>query len=57
MMVRWDIKNLLDTLREEILARRNFDGSTNPPNLTEFGGINFGGSENNSKLAGIYFGR
>jgi len=25
------------------LRRRNFGGSTNPPNLTQFGGIYFGG--------------
>jgi len=37
--------HVLHTLREEILAARNFGGSLNPPNRVQFGGINFGGSE------------
>jgi len=48
--------HVLHTLREEILAARNFGGSLNPPNRVQFGGINFGGSEKILNLAGIYFG-
>ena len=59
------------TLREKILAGRNFGGSVDPPNPEQFGaiyfgrsrekfnlaGINFGGSGKNLYLAGISFGR
>ena len=61
---------LKDTLREEILAGRNFGGSVDAPNPEQFGriyfagltekfnlaGINFGGSIKNLYLAGINFG-
>ena len=44
------------TLREEILAGRNFDEHANPPNLTRFGGIYFGVSGKILYLKGINFG-
>ena len=59
---------LKDTLREEILAGRNFGGSVDATNPEQFGriyfagltekfrGINFGGSRKNLYLAGINFG-
>ena len=44
------------TLREEILAGRNFGGSAHPPNPMQFGGIYFGVSGKILYLAGINFG-
>ena len=44
------------TLREEILAGRDFGRSSRPANLTQFGGIYFGRFNNYIILAGIYFG-
>ena len=46
----------LNTLREEILAGRNFGGCTHPPNPMQFGGIYFGGWRKKLNLAGINFG-
>ena len=53
LIIKNKIKN---TLREEILAGRNFGGSVDPPNPEQFGGIYFGGSNEKFNLAGINFG-
>ena len=53
LIIKNKIKN---TLREEILAGRNFGGSVDPPNPEQFGGIYFGGSSEKFNLAGINFG-
>ena len=45
----------ITTLREEILAGRNFGGRSDSPNQAQFGGIYFGDLEKFSNLAGINF--
>ena len=50
------ITSIQTTLREEILAGRNFGGCTHPPNPMQFGGIYFGGWRKKLNLAGINFG-
>ena len=47
---------LQTTLREEILARRNFGESGHSPILMQFGGINFGEKRTNLNLVRINFG-
>ena len=53
---KWIFLIDLYTLREEILAGRNFGGFAHPPNPMQFGGINFGGWWKFLYLAGINFG-